>query len=127
MHLIRRDWLVVTLQSIYGLGVAQRAPPVPLVRVGLGQRLQLVRQVLVVVVPLGLGGLGTHPLPRQAGLRCSSGGGSISSSSSGVGGGGGGGGRAGLALCTMVPSHQCIQVTLGHTVLIPVVAFLGLC
>ena len=55
--------LVVTLQSVDSLGVAQCPPLVPLVSVGLGQHFQFVCDVLVEVITFGLRRLGTDPLP----------------------------------------------------------------
>lgn len=119
-HLVRRHWLVVALQGVDGFGVAQGTPPVPLVGVGLGQKFQLVRQVLVVIVPLGYGRLGTHPLPRQARLRWRGG-------RRGGWGSVDGGCWARGALCRLVPRDQGVKVILAHTVLIPVVALAFLC
>lgn len=53
-YLIGRDRLVVTLQGVDGLGVAQRPPLVSLVCVGLGQHFQFVCNMLVEVETFGL-------------------------------------------------------------------------
>lgn len=55
---------MVAFQCVDSLGVAQRPPLVPLMRVGLGQQFKFVCDVLVEVITFGLRGLGTDPLPR---------------------------------------------------------------
>lgn len=54
---------MVAFQCVDSLGVAQRPPLVPLMRVGLGQQFKFVCDVLVEVITFGLRGLGTDPLP----------------------------------------------------------------
>ena len=61
-YTVRRDRLVVALEGIHSLGVAQCPPLVPLVCVSLGKHLQFVCYVFVVIISLGLGRLGADPL-----------------------------------------------------------------
>ena len=101
-HLVGRDGLVVALEGADSLGVAQGPPAVALVAVGLGQHLQLVRDVLVEVVALGLRRAGADPLAGHRRVL--------------VGDLGRGGGRG--LLFGGAAGQQGLQQLLGHAVFI---------